>query len=95
MNNELNLYSNPKQVLKQAKKYIGKDVIIQQSTRKDKKYMILNPQTNKWIHFGQMGFEDYTQHKDLARRHRFRLRNARWKDAPMFSPAFLSYWLLW
>lgn len=92
---DLYIYSDPKQVLKQAKKYLGKDVIIQQSTRKDKKYMVLNPQTNKWVHFGQMGYSDYTKHKDQARKHRFRLRNARWKDAPMFSPAFLSYWLLW
>ena len=25
--------------------------------------MLFNPTTSKWIHFGQMGYEDYTKHK--------------------------------
>ena len=32
------------------------------STRKDKKYMILHPDTNKFIHFGST-MSDYTKHK--------------------------------
>ena len=32
----------------------GRDEVILKSTRKDKKYMILNPKTQKWIHFGSI-----------------------------------------
>lgn len=92
---DLYTFSDPKQVLKLAKKYIGKDVVLKPSTRKDKKYMVINPETNKWVHFGQMGYEDFTKHKDQARRHRFQLRNKAWADAPKYTPAWLSYYLLW
>ncbi len=34
--------SNPKLVYERARKLYGNDVIIKESTRKDKKYMILN-----------------------------------------------------
>jgi len=59
------------------------------------KYMTFNG--NKMVHFGSMipPYQDYTKHHDLKRRNNFRKRNARWRDAPMYSPAFLSYWLLW
>jgi len=56
--------------------------------------MVKNPQ-GKWIHFGQMGYEDYTKHKDETRRDNFRKRNAKWSKAEKYSPAWLSYWLLW
>ena len=46
-------------------------------------------------HFGLMGYQDYTFHRDKVRRNNFRNRNKGWKDAPEYSPAFLSYWLLW
>jgi hypothetical protein len=26
--------------------------------------MILNPNTNKWVHFGQLGYQDFTKHND-------------------------------
>lgn len=89
------LYSNPKQVLKDAKKLFGNDVEIKISTRKDKKYMIKNPENDKWVHFGQMFYEDYTKHKDKKRMERFRIRNHKWANANEFSPAYLSYHLLW
>lgn len=65
------------------------------SNRKDKKYKILNPNTNKYVHFGQMGYEDYTKHKDNKRRDAFQSRNNKWKTAPQYSPAHLSYHGLW
>ena len=47
------------QVLKQAKQYYGNDTILLPSTRATKKYMIFDPYTNKFIHFGGMGYLDY------------------------------------
>jgi len=57
------------------------------------KYMVFDG--NRMRHFGDMNYQDYTKHHDERRRNNFRKRNARWRDAPMYSPAFLSYWLLW
>jgi hypothetical protein len=48
-------YSDYETVLYKAKFYFGKDVKLLQSTRKTKKYMIYNPITNKFVHFGAMG----------------------------------------
>ena len=84
--------SNIDLVQKQADRYgIGK---VFPSTRKDKKYMIINSQGNK-IHFGQSGYADYTGHKDENRRRLFRQRNNKWKDAKKGTPSWLSYHLLW
>lgn len=91
---ELLKYSNPKRVRALVKQYLGDDVKLYVSTRKNKKYMVIDPEDNK-IHFGQMGMEDYSKHMDLKRRELFMTRNKRWKDAPMWSPAYLSYYLLW
>ncbi len=90
-------YSNPQIVFQKAKKMYGDDVEIKLSTRKDKKYMLLNPNTSKWIHFGTMKppMEDYTKHKDKLRRDKFRIRNAKWANQEKYTPGFLSYYLLW
>ena len=95
MKQDIDLYSNPNQVYKNAVELLGDDVDIRFSTRKDKKYMVLNPYTNKWVHFGQMGFEDYTKHKDDIRRHKFIIRNNKWLNADEYTPAYLSIYLLW
>ena len=92
---ELYNYSNPQLVREMADWYIGKDIPIYYSSREDKKYMIINPDNHKRVHFGQMGYEDYTKHLDDTRRDRFRRRNASWANAPKYSPAWLSYYLLW
>ena len=89
----INKYSNPSIVMKKAKELNLNP--IQLSSRKDKKYMVLDPNTNKMVHFGQMGYEDYTKHHDEKRRELFRKRNHKWKDAEKYSPAWLSYYLLW
>jgi hypothetical protein len=89
---EILKYSNPSIVQQQANKYLGEKIYI--STRKDKKYMVKNPE-GKWIHFGQFGYEDYTKHKDENRRDNFRRRNAKWSKAEKYSPSWLSYWILW
>lgn len=95
MKKDIELYSNPKLVLKMAKKIYGNDVNIDYSTKKDKKYMILNPNTNKWVHFGQMFYEDYTKHKNIQRRDNFRKRNNKWEHTDKYSPSFMSFHILW
>lgn len=86
---------NQKIVQQKAHQLLGNDIDIYYSTRKNKKYMVLNPQTNKWIHFGDSRYEDFTQHQDEKRRTLFRNRNAKWANAPKWTPSFLSYYLLW
>ena len=56
----------------------------------------------KWIHFGATGYQDFTQHKDPARRANYRRRHGaiKLKDGRLAytvptSPAFWSYNLLW
>ena len=88
-------FSNPSIVFKKAKSLFGHNVKIELSTRKDKKFMIYDKAQQKWIHFGQFGYEDYTKHKNEERRRQFQQRNHDWKDQPKYSPAFLSYHLLW
>lgn len=87
-------YSNPELVYKKARKMFGPHVIIQPSTRKSKKYMLLKP-NGKWVHFGYYGMEDYTKHKNLMRREAFRTRNHQWAYNDPLSSSFLSFWLLW
>lgn len=93
--NEIKKYSNPKKVFKLAKDLYGDDVEIELSTRKDKKYMILNPNNNKWVHFGQYGYEDFTKHQDIERRDNFLKRNKKWENMGEYTPAFMAYHLLW
>jgi hypothetical protein len=69
------------------------NTVIYFSTRKNKRYMVEHD--GKWVHFGHPDYENFTDHGDLERRRLFRARNWRWKDAPLYSPASLSYYLLW
>ena len=70
------------------------------SQRAAKKWVVLYE--GSWIHFGATGYEDYTQHKDPARRANYRRRHGaiRLKDGRLAhtvksSPAFWSWNLLW
>lgn len=98
--NVLKKYSDIDKVKEQIEQFLlpyMKDPIeFDVSTRKDKKYMIRGKFTNnKFIHFGQMGYEDYTKHGSTKRRMAFKERNNKWINKPVYSPAFLSYILLW
>jgi len=86
--------SNPDQVLRKLKK-LNKNLNLYLSNRKNKKYMIINPYTNKPVHFGAIEYEDYTFHNDETRRKKFKNRNNGWKNHPPYTPGFLSYYLLW
>jgi hypothetical protein len=94
----ISLYTNPKIAKKNAVKYLGKNVVLKPSTKKDKKFMVLNPDTNKYIHFGQLGFEDFTKHQDLKRQKNYLNRTANmkgdWKD-DKYSANNLAREILW
>jgi hypothetical protein len=91
-------FSNPNVALRKAKAYLGPSVNFKLSNNPKKKYMVLNPETNKWIHFGQMGYEDFTKHKDDKRREKYLKRTANmrgnWKENE-YSPNNLSRNILW
>ena len=89
---QLKMYSNILIVQKKAKKLGLNPVEI--SSRKDKKYMTHDDQGHV-KHFGAWGYTDYTKHQDEKRREAFQRRNHNWADAPKYSPANLSYNLLW
>jgi hypothetical protein len=88
---ELRKFSNPQTVMNKAYS-LGLNAV-HPSSRKDKKYMVFDGK--KMVHFGQMGYFDFTSHNDKERRERFRKRNNKWKNSPKYSPAWLSYYLLW
>ena len=88
---ELRNYSDPEYVMNKAK-LMGLNPV-HESSRKDKKYMVFDGRT--MVHFGQMGYEDASKHNDLNRINRFKKRNWKWQFAPIYSPAYLSYYLLW
>lgn len=88
---ELRNYSDPEYVMNKAK-MMGLNPV-HESSRKDKKYMVFDGRT--MVHFGQMGYEDATKHNDTDRINRFKKRNWKWQNAPKYSPAWLSWFLLW
>jgi hypothetical protein len=89
---ELWKYSNPKKVVERAKKYLGKDARILKSTRKGKKYMVFH---KKWIHFGALGYEDYTKHQNKTRRNNYLTRSAGIHGDSKYSANQLSRNILW
>jgi hypothetical protein len=92
-NNSIWMYSDPIEVRKQANEHgIHREIYL--STRFDKKYMLFD-NNNRPVHFGQLGYVDFTKHKDLTRRKNFRVRNRHWNSTNVLSPGFLSYNLLW
>ena len=54
---------------------------LKESTRKGKKYSITLPD-NKIVHFGAIGYEDYTMHHDDKRKDRYISRHKKedWTD---------------
>lgn len=93
---QLYKYSNPNIVFDKADNLFDDNIEIDISTHKNKKYMIRGDFTdNKWVHFGMMGYEDFTKHGDENRRHNFIKRNSSWAYRPNYTHAFLSFHLLW
>jgi len=94
---DIKQYSNPDEVVRKAKEYFGEYIPIYLSSKKDKKYMVQDP-NGKWVHFGAFGMEDYTKHRDEKRRISYLKRSTnikgKWKENP-YSPNNLSIHLLW
>lgn len=89
-------FSDPMLAQKKAFDYAG--LQLYKSANPSKKYMIINPITNKLVHFGAQGMEDYTKHKDKERRILYLKRATKikgdWKNNP-YSPNNLAINILW
>lgn len=78
----LRRWSNVATVRRRAARYFGSDdAELRLSTRRAKKYMVRPPPgvggADKWVHFGEMGYEDFTKHGDAERRRNYLRRSAR------------------
>ena len=95
---KLRKYSNPTQAQKMAYKYLGKTAKLYPANNPNKKYKIYDPKHNKWVNFGQIGYEDFTKHKDTTRRKNYLTRTkgmrGDWKRNP-YSANNLSRNILW
>lgn len=68
---------------------------LEHSPLANKKLRVYLP-TGKHIDFGASGYEDFTTHKDIARKERYLARHRKrenWNDAS--TAGFWSRWLLW
>ena len=90
--------SNPDKALANTKKYLGKNAALYPSEKAKYKYKVFNPNTNKFVYFGSMLYEDYLKHGDEIRKKNYLLRSGNikgnWKD-DKFSPNNLARNILW
>ena len=61
---------------------------------KIKKFMIMNPD-NKYVHFGDKRYRDFTQHKNKDRQQNYLKRSSNIKENNKYSPNNLSMNILW
>jgi hypothetical protein len=96
--NQLLTVSNPRIVQNNLNKYLGNTTDLYVSNRNNKKYMIKNPKNNKWVHFGDIRYEDFTRHLNTIRRNAYLRRataiNGDWEN-DVYSPNNLSIFTLW
>jgi len=87
--------SNPVEVKRRGYRIYNRPVLL--SNRKYKKYMIKDD-NDKYIHFGDIRYSDFTKHKDEDKKNRYWKRMTKikgdWIDNE-FSPNVLSLILLW
>ena len=90
--------SNPDRALANTKKYLGKNTPLYPSEKSKFKYKVFNPNTNKFVYFGSMLYEDYLKHGDEIRKKNYLLRSGNikgnWKD-DKYSKNNLSRHILW
>lgn len=90
-------FSDPHQAQKMATRHLGRGAVLYKSPLSQKKYCIFTPE-GKRVHFGQMGYEDYTKHKDRDRRQNYLARSGKiagnWRN-DAYSPNRLSRDILW
>lgn len=91
-------WTTPRQAQKMAYKYLGKTAKLYPARNPEKKYCIYDKKNDKWINFGQIGYEDYTKHHDKARRKNYLTRTkymkGDWKNNK-YSANNLSRNILW
>ena len=93
----LKKYSDYDKVKENAKKYLGNSNILI-STRKNKKFMVEDPINKKYIHFGAVGYEDFTHSKNLIKKNKYLARSEKIKgnwEKNKYSPNNLSRNILW
>ena len=69
---------------------------IKRSSRKDRKYVAIIDDDR--VHFGAVGYEDYTIHKDPSRKANYLARHRsreNWNLSGLRTAGFWSRWLLW
>jgi hypothetical protein len=95
---EIQKFSNVETAQKKAYELYRELGTLYLSTKKDKKFMIFNPKKKKFIHFGQMGMEDFNKHKDPERLESYLRRSLKIKGdwrKDIYSPNNLSIFILW
>ena len=94
----LHLYSNRRTAQSMAYKYLGRTAKLYPASNSQKKYSIFDKKNNRWVNFGQMGYEDFTKHHDKARRKNYLTRSKNikgdWVRNP-YSANNLSRKILW
>lgn len=71
-------------------------IILQKSNHSGKKFMVIID--DKTVHFGALGYSDYTKHGDKDRMKRYEIRHKsreNWKKSGIKSAGFWSKWILW
>jgi hypothetical protein len=94
----LHLYSNPRTAQSNAYKYLGRTAKLYPGSSSQKKYSIFDQKNNRWVNFGQMGYEDFTKHRDKARRKNYLTRSKNIKGdwtRNRYSANNLSRKILW
>ena len=90
--------SNPYKALTNTKKYLGKNAALYPSEKSKYKYKVFNPNTNKFVYFGSMLYQDYLKHGSEIRKKNYLLRSGNikgnWKD-DKYSKNNLSRNILW
>lgn len=90
--------SNPSIVQRNLNKYFGRPTQLYISNVKNKKYTIINPNTNKKISFGDLRYPDYTYTNNPIKRSNYLKRatkiRGQWRDDP-YSANNLSLYGLW
>ena len=74
------------------------NLYITKSTRKNKKYDLLDSNKKYLLSFGDSRFEDYTIHKDQTRQANYLSRhkaNENWNKSGIYTAGFWSKHLLW
>ena len=95
---KLKKYSDPQAAQKMAYRYLGKTAKLYPARNSAKKYSIFDPVHKTWVNFGQLGYEDYTKHRDKTRRRSYLTRTksmrGNWKRNK-YSANNLSRNVLW